>query len=459
VLSGIVSAFSSLVQLVVFLGVLLWLDWRLALVSIVAIPIFWLLSRVFIPRIKAASREERRRAGAITSVAEESLGNAMLVKAYGREQPELDRFDAQGRGSLAAAVAGVRVGALFGPVIGLLEVLAVLVIVGVGMWQLPGGHITLGGLLAFLIYLSQMYEPARALGQLTNTVYAASAAAERLVELLDLRPLTTPPSRPIRLAHPRGALHLDRVGFCYPHADLAVLADVSFEAPAGSTTAIVGVSGAGKTTLTKLLLRLFDPTEGSIRFDGHDLREFDPAELRGHIAVVPQETLLLDGSVADNILAGRPTATRDELIAAARAADAHEFIAALPEGYDTRVGQRGRLLSGGQRQRIAIARAMIRNAPVLILDEPTASLDAAAAERILTPLDRLMAGRTTIMISHNLPSITRADQIVHLHGGRITEVGTHSELMRRAGGYAELYRLHQSTRPSTSPLADRMVPA
>ncbi|MBV8995358.1 MAG: ATP-binding cassette domain-containing protein, partial [Pseudonocardiales bacterium] len=211
--------------------------------------------------------------------------------------------------------------------------------------------------------------------------------------------------------------------------------------PPGRNVALVGSSGAGKTTLTKLLLRLHDPAAGAIRLDGIDIRNFDPDQLRAAMAVVLQETLLLDGTIADNILAGRPDATEYEVVAAAVAAGAHEFITALPEGYHTRVGQRGRLLSGGQRQRIAIARAMIRDAPVLILDEPTTGLDARAGARLLTPLRRLMTGRTTIVISHHLTTVTDVDQIIYLDHGRITETGTHRQLLAANASYARLYHL------------------
>jgi ATP-binding cassette subfamily B protein len=330
-------------------------------------------------------------------------------------------------------------------------VLGVLTIVGVGIWGLTAGRITLGGLLAFLVFLSQMYGPVQGLGSLSTSLFAAAAAAERIIELLDEQPSVTAPEHPIALGRPRGQLRLNNVSFAYPQTRTDVLKNVSFTAEAGQTTAIVGASGAGKTTLLKLLLRFYDPTAGRITLDGHDLRELDPDELRANIAIVLQETLLLDGTIADNIRAGRPEASENDLIAAAEAADAHEFIKALPDGYQTRVGQRGRLLSGGQRQRIAIARAMIRDAPILLLDEPTTSLDADAAQRILDPLRRLMTGRTTIIISHNLLTVTDADQIIYIEHGRITETGTHDQLLTKNNQYAHLYHLHHPTEPSHGP--------
>jgi ATP-binding cassette subfamily B protein len=259
----------------------------------------------------------------------------------------------------------------------------------------------------------------------------------------------TAPEHPIPLGRPRGQLRVEEISFAYPDTGNDVLRQVNFTTLPGQTTAIVGASGAGKTTLMKLLLRFYDPTSGRITLDGTDLRHVDPEELRANIAIVLQETLLLDGTIADNIRAGRPEATQDQLVTAAKAADAHEFISALPEGYETRVGQRGRLLSGGQRQRIAIARAMVRDAPILLLDEPTTSLDADATQRILTPLRRLITGRTTIIISHNLLTVTDADQIIYIEHGRVTETGTHDQLLADDHQYAHLYHLQHSSKTGT----------
>jgi ATP-binding cassette, subfamily B, bacterial len=451
VLSGVIGLIANVFKILVFATVLFFLDWRLALASLIAVPVFWLTARIFARRIKIASREVRRRAGSIGVVAEESLGNATLIQAYGREGAELDRFAAQSIGSVNAELAATRLGAMFSPLVDLVQVLGVLTILGVGIWELTAGNITLGGLLAFLVFLSQLYGPVQGLGALSTSLFAAAAAAERIIELLDEQPSVTAPQHPIPISRARGQLRLEQVGFTYPHTQTDVLKHVSFTAQSGQTTAIVGASGAGKTTLLKLLLRFYDPTTGRITLDGHDLRELDPDELRANIAIVLQETLLLDGTIADNIRAGRPEATEAELITAAKAADAHEFITALPEGYQTRVGQRGRLLSGGQRQRIAIARAMIRDAPILLLDEPTTSLDADAAQRILAPLRRLMTGRTTIIISHNLLTVTDADQIIYIEHGRITETGTHDQLLTKSNQYAHLYHLHHPSEPSQGP--------
>ena len=447
-LSGVTEVIANLIRIVVFVAVLLFLDWRLTLAALIAMPMFWTTARAFARRIRIASRHVRARAGSITAVAEESLTDPTLIQAYGREPAEVNRFATQSMGSVRAELAATRLEAMFTPLIELFQLIGVLTIVGVGIWELEAGRITLGGLLAFLVLLSQLYSPVQDIGHLSNELFAAAAAAERIIDLLDEQPTVSVPPHPTPLVYCRGQLCLDQLSFTYPHSSTPVLDRISFTALPGQTTAIVGASGAGKTTLLRLLLRLYDPTAGRITLDGHDLRELDPQQLRANIAIVLQDTLLLDGTIAENIRAGRPEATDDQLIAAAIAADAHDFITALPEGYETRVGQRGRLLSGGQRQRIAIARAMIRNAPILLLDEPTASLDTQATQRLLVPLRRLITGRTTIIVSHNLTTVTDADQIIHLEHGRITEAGTHAQLLAHNNHYADLYRSGNAAQPS-----------
>ena len=454
VLSGVTQTLAYGAEILLFTGALFYLNWQLALASMLAVPAFALGARYFSARIKDASREQRRRSGSVTAVAEESLGNAALVQAYDRRAAETQRFHRENLGRFAAEMAATRLEALFRPLIELLEVVGVVLVVGVGVWALQHDRITLGGLLVFVTYLTRLYSPIRGAGRLSNTVYAASASAERIIDLLNHQPEIPDPAdaRVIPPGQAHGTVVFDAVTFTYPGAGRPTLDAISFTAMPGQKIALVGASGAGKSTLGKLLLRFYDPDIGHITLDGVDLRDLELASLRGNMATVLQETLVFDGTIRDNILWGKPDATGAEVVAAATAADAHEFIRALPDGYDTRIGQRGRLLSGGQRQRLAIARAMIRNAPVLLLDEPTTGLDAASAQRILAPMRRLMSGRTTLIISHNLLTVTDADQILFLDRGRITGAGTHYELLFSNPSYAQLYRLHHQPRLQPEPL-------
>jgi ATP-binding cassette, subfamily B, bacterial len=446
VLGGVVDAITFTLRIVVFTGVLLYLRWELALVSLVVAPLFWLAARHFSRLIKRASREKRRRSGSISAVAEETLGNAALVQAYNRQDHEVERFRREGQGALVAQLASTRIRGLFSPLINLIELAGGLIVIGLGTWELSQGRLTLGGLLAFLTYLTQLYSPIRGLSRLTNTFYAASASAERVIELLDETPAVRDPAQPKSLGRARGAVAFEAVSYRYPETASDALEDVSFTARPGETVALVGASGAGKSTAAKLLLRFIDPTSGRVTMDGIDLRDVSLHELRENVAVVLQETLVFHASIRENIAYGRPGATDAQIEAAARAADAHEFISELPDGYETVVGQRGRRLSGGQRQRIAIARAMVRDAPVLLLDEPTTGLDAASSERVLEPMRRLMNGRTTIVISHDLLNVREATTIVVLDRGRVIECGTHDELLAADGAYARLWTLHARDR-------------
>ncbi|MFE5587126.1 ABC transporter ATP-binding protein [Kitasatospora sp. NPDC056531] len=441
-LSGIVSAIGEVARLGIYVGLLLALRWDLTLTALVAAPLFVLTARRFAKLIQAASRERRRRGGSISAVTEEALGNIALVQAYNRQDWEHARFQRESIGRYHAAMASTRIGALYAPTVEFIELLGGLAVMGLGTWELVQGRLTLGGLMVFLALLSRLYSPIRGMSGLGNTFYSASAAAERIIELLDQRPQVADPPAPRAIGRAQGAIEFDDVTFNYPEAAAPALSGVSFGADPGKTLALVGASGAGKSTVAKLLLRFYDPTAGTVRLDGVALGELSLTELRENVAVVLQETLVFHGTVRDNIAYGRPEATEAEILAAARAADAHGFVSLLPDGYDTVVGQRGRLLSGGQRQRLAIARAMVRDAPVLVLDEPTTGLDAESARRIMGPLRALMAGRTTIIISHNLLTVRDADQIVLLEQGRITAQGTHEELLADSPAYADLHRLH-----------------
>lgn len=441
-ISGVAEAVSYGLRIAFFAGALVYLNWRLALLAFVAAPVFWLASHVFARRIKGVSREQRRWNGGVSAVAEESLRNAALVQAYNRQNAEVARFRREALGGFAAQMALTRLRALFDPLLEAFQLGGVLAVVAAGTWELSRGNLTLGGLLVFLTYLTQLFDPVRGMVQLVGSVAAASASAERVIELLDQQPGVLERSDAHALSAPRGVVAFDRVSFRYPGETRCALDDVSLAVGPGETLALVGASGAGKSTIVRLLLRFHDPARGRIAVDGQDLRDLDLASLRGNMAVVLQESLVVPGTIRDNIVYGRPEASDEEIVLAAIAADAHGFISALPQGYDTPVGQDGARLSGGQRQRIAIARAMVRDAPILILDEPTTGLDAASSERVMEPLRRLMAGRTTIVISHNLLTVREATEIVVLDGGRTVERGGHEDLLALDGVYAALYRLH-----------------
>jgi len=443
VLTGVGTAIAALLQIAFFTAALFYLQWDLALLSLVVAPLFWFTAHRFSRLIKRASREKRRRSGSLTAVAEEGLSNALLVQAYNRQDSELERFRRENEGIVSAELAATRLRALFAPVIDLIELAGALLVIGWGTYSLSEGRITLGGMLAFLAYLTLLYGPIRDLSRLGTTIFAAAAAAERVVDVLDQHPLVRdrPSARPLGRA--RGVVELDAVTFRYPGRVTPALEDVSLRVEPGETLALVGASGAGKSTIAKLLLRLHDPDQGSVRIDGCDLRELTLESVRENIGVLLQETLVFDGTVWENIAYGRPGASEAEIVDAAKTADAHQFIEALPEGYATVVGQKGRRLSGGQRQRLAIARAVVRDAPVLILDEPSTGLDAKSTQRLLDPLRRLMRGRTTIVISHTLLTVRDATSILVLDRGRVVERGSPDQLVALDGAYAGLLQLQE----------------
>jgi ABC-type multidrug transport system fused ATPase/permease subunit len=455
VLSGVASTISHVVRIALFVGVLMYLQWDLALLTLAVAPGFWLCTRYFSRRIKQASRESRRAGGSISSVAEESISNAALVQAYDQQEAEVGRFRTENENAYRATMSATRLSATFAPIVELIEVVGGLAVMGYGTWALARGSLTIGALLAFIAYMGRLYSPIRGLSRLSNTIYAASAGAERVIELLDQKPAVVDRVDASPLPVADRYITFDNVSFRYPGTERDALCGVSFTVAPGETVALVGRSGAGKSTVAKLLLRFYDPASGVIALNDRDLRDVRLADLRANVTPVLQETLVFEGTVRDNIAYGRPDADDAAIERAARAADAHDFITALPDGYNTLVGQKGRRLSGGQRQRVAIARAMIRESPVLVLDEPTTGLDAESGFQVLQPLRRLMSGRATVVISHNLHTVRDADCILVMDQGCVVERGTHEELLDGDGLYAELWRLHQD---HVAP-KDEVVPA
>jgi ABC-type multidrug transport system fused ATPase/permease subunit len=443
VLSGVVDGISAVLRILFFGTALFVLSWKLALVSLVVVPLFYLVGKSFSRLIKTAAREKHRRVGSLSALAEESISNAALIQSLNRQDEEMGRFRRENEGVVRAELAAVRIRGLFEPIANLIELLGVMVVLVLGALAVASGEMTIGALLVFAAFMSQLLEPVRDLGSLANATFRALAGAERVIELLDEEPQVTDSPTARSLGRARGALELDRVDFSYPGAAQPALSGVDLRAAPGETVALVGPSGAGKSTLAKLLLRFYDPASGALRLDGHDLRDLRIASLRENVSLLLQESLVLHGSVGENIAIGRRGASQAEIEAAARAAGATEFIAALPDGYATDVGERGRLLSGGQRQRLAIARALIADAPVLILDEPSTGLDAGAKAALVDPLRTLMLDRTTLVISHDLLTTRDADLILVFEAGRVVERGRHEDLIERGGLYARLWSLHR----------------
>jgi ATP-binding cassette, subfamily B, bacterial len=421
VLGGLGEAISAVARIAFFTGALFLLDWQLALYALALAPPFYFAARHFARLARHAAREKRRRSGALSAVAEESLANTALVQSMGRAEHERRRLLAEGEGVVDAELASARVSGVFSGLVALVEVAGVLAVVAFGTWAVQDDRLTIGGLLAFLAYLTQLLRPVGDLSQLAASLMAASAGGERVLELLDRRPLVRERPGALALRRVRGAVELDGVTFAYPEAPRPVLHDLSLRLEPGEVVALTGESGSGKSTLARLMLRFADPQAGHVCLDGYDLRALALDSVRENVAALLQETLLFDTSVRDNIAFGRPGASQAEIEAAARAAGAHEFVTALPEGYDTRVGQRGRSLSGGQRRRVEIARTLLRDAPVVVLDEPTTGLDAQAAEHLVGPLRALLGGRSALLITHDERLLRCADRVVRVVDGRIEE--------------------------------------
>ena len=419
VASGMVETVTAMFSVVLYAGAALYLRWDLALLSFALAPVFWLVARSFANRIRSASRDERAGNGELSTVVEEGLGHIELVQAANQQPRKSAELHAASMRWFRAKITEARLSALYPPLVTIVETGCVLLVIGVGVWEISAQRISIGGLMAFAAYIGYLYPPLQDLGRITMAVTAARAGSERLIELMDAQPavadapsgVSLPPRRPAGRA-----IEFDRVGFGYPGAGRAALRDFRLHVRPGEFVLVTGPSGAGKSTLARLLLRFYDPGAGRVLLDGVELPRLPLHEVRDQIAYVPQEADVLHGTVADNIAFAAPGASRADVVAAAQEADADEFVRALPDGYDTVLGERGALLSGGQRRRIAIARAVLRRAPVLVLDEPTNGLDQESKRNVLAPLRRLARTRTTLLISHDPDLAELADRIVRLRG-------------------------------------------
>lgn len=443
-LLGIVTNVLTLLGIV---SIMLFASWRFTLVSLAVAPVLFGIVYFFTRRIKTAAREVRKKESALISTVQEVFSSIRVVKAFAREDYEEQRFARQSLDNVEAALEARGMKMMLSPVVDVVVASGTCLMLAYGARMVMANELTVGDLMVFLAYLRMMYKPMRELSKMTDTASKAGVGFERVREILETESAVRDTPRARAARDFKGKVEFDHVSFGYtPHQ--VVLKDLTFQIEPGQVAAFVGKTGGGKTTIINLIARFYDPISGTVRIDGADIRTFTLKSLRDQISFVLQDTLLFHAPVWQNIAYGRPQASRADIVSAAELARADEFITKMPDGYDTMVGERGVTLSGGQRQRIAIARAVIRNAPILILDEPTIGLDAESEEAVMEALEGLMKGRTSIIIAHHLGTILKADTIFVMKNHALVEQGTHDELLAGGGVYADLYQIQ--TEPATA---------
>jgi ABC-type multidrug transport system fused ATPase/permease subunit len=442
----------DMLTIVAMLIIMFWLNWDFTLIAVGVTPFMLLMVSRFKKAVKKATHEVRKQQSNIVAVVQQGLESMRVVKAFGRQDLEQEELSEVSKATVEAALKARRVKALLSPIVAVTVSLCTAFVLWRSSSLILKGAMTAGALTVFLSYLSKFFKPVQDLATMTNTIAQTAVGVERVRAILEANDVIQ--ERPeARDPQPlKGEIKFENVAFAY-NKDAPVLTDVNFEIKAGQMVGVVGPTGGGKSTIVSLIPRFYDPSAGKVSVDGVDIRNYKIHGLRNQIAYVLQETVLFRGTVAENIAYGRGSATRDEIVEVAKLANADEFIAKMPHGYDTMVGDRGDTLSGGQRQRIGIARALIRNNPILILDEPTAALDTESEQLVMEALERLMKGRTVITIAHRLSTIRNSDKIVVLKGGVVAEEGTHDELMAKSGVYAELYHIQFAKPPAEAAAA------
>jgi ATP-binding cassette, subfamily B, bacterial len=432
----LIAAFISLTGM---LWVMVYLNWQLALISLVIVPLFYATYGFYSRRFDEQVEEVQRLEGESVSIVQEVLAALRVVKAFTREKHEHSRFVRHGHSAAQARIRLTNQQVIYSATVGLITTAGTSIVLGVGAYQILQGSLTLGELLVILSYLASVYAPLESISTAVTYMHGYLAKLKRIFEILDMPPEIKNRPGVKALTRAKGRVVFERVSFAYPQRE-CVLRDITFKVEPGELLGVVGPTGAGKTTLVSLIPRFYDPVAGRVLVDDRDVRNVRVKSLREQISIVLQESILFWGTIQENIHYGRLEATQEEVIEAAKLANAHEFISQLPEGYATHVGERGLMLSGGEKQRLAIARAFLRNAPILILDEPSSALDALTESLLLEAIERLMKGRTTFIIAHRLSTLRSADRILVLDHGEIIEQGVHSELIERGGLYESLYR-------------------
>jgi len=441
--TALLGALINMITLVGMVAVMFYLNWRFTLIALAIAPVLFVVVYTYTRRIKKASREVRKQEGEIVSTVEEVLSSIRVVKAFAREDYEQRRLEEESLEGVEVALRARGLKAKLAPIVDIIVAIGTCMVLWFGGRMVLSGVLTAGSLVVFILYLAKMYKPMQELSKMTDSYSKAVVGYERIKEVMETERevVDLPQARPA----PRfkGKIEFKDVSFAY-NPESPILKDVSFTIEPGHLVALVGPTGAGKSTIISLIPRFYDPDAGVVKIDGTDIRRFRQKSLRQQMSFVLQETVLFHASVWQNIAYGNPEASRKQIIEAAETANAAEFIEKMPEGYDTVVGERGMTLSGGQRQRIAIARAVIRNTPILIMDEPTSGLDSASEKLVFEALDRLMQNKTSVVIAHRLSTIRRADRIYVINDGGIVESGTHDQLVEAGGLYAELCRLQFS---------------
>ncbi len=442
--STLLNMLVSAMTILGMIGVMFWLNWDFASIAVAVAPVLLLLVTRFKRSIKEATREVRTHQSDIVSVLEQGLGSMRAVKAFGRQDVEVSRLREASEQTVAASLKARKVKSLLSPIIAVTSAVCTAFVLWRGASLVLAGAITVGALTVFLYYLARFFKPVQNLGKITTNIAQVSVALERVHAILDADAII--PQKPDGKdpGTVKGEIVFEHVDFTYDKQE-TVLRDINFSVQQGQKVGVCGPTGSGKSTLLSLIPRFYDPSNGKVLIDGVNITDYDLKKLRDQIGFVLQDTVLFAGTIAENIAYGRIDATPEDVMAAAKLANAHEFIARMPQGYDSQVGDRGFTLSGGQRQRIGIARALIRDSPILILDEPTAALDTESEKLVVEALERLMTGRTVITITHRLNTIRNADKILVIKSGTVAEQGTHDELVALGGVYAGLYTIQSES--------------